>query len=284
MKASLHKPLLLIAFFLVLLTFTNVVSSSREPEAEAADTPSLSVGGEPGALTASAFAVFEVESGTILASANTSEVLPIASVTKLATAAALVEGVDLEEVAIVTYGDLLADGRAGKLEAGEPYTLRQLLFPLLLESSNDAAAVYERVTGGEVILDMNTLADEVGMTNTSFADASGLSDANVSTVGDLVLLAKHLMVNNPEVLDITRLKTHMGPHSGLVNNSPVIERGYLGGKHGYTYAAGRTLVAVFAEPFETGPVEIGYVILGSENLVDDTETLRAFVRDSVRFE
>ena len=184
----------------------------------------------------------------------------------------------------ITYSDLLADGRAGKLEIGERYTYRQLLFPLLLESSNDAAAVYERVTGDGVIADMNTLAKEVGMTATKFADASGLSDGNVSTVGDLLLLTRHLVREYPEVLDITRLKTHMGPYSGLVNNSPVIERGYQGGKHGYTYAAGRTLVAVFTEPFEAGSVEIGYVILGSDNLATDTETLRAFVRDSVRFE
>lgn len=284
MPVSLHKPLLLAAFFLVLFTFSNVVSSSREPAAEAAVTPTLSVEGEPGALTATAYAVFEVESGTILASANTSTVLPIASVTKLATAAAIIDSPDIEEETTITYSDLLADGRAGKLEIGERYTYRQLLFPLLLESSNDAAAVYERVTGDGVIADMNTLAEEVGMTATKFADASGLSDGNVSTVGDLLQLTRHLVREYPEVLDITRLKTHMGPYSGLVNNSPVIERGYRGGKHGYTYAAGRTLVAVFAEPFEAGPVEIGYVILGSDNLATDTETLRAFVRDSVRFE
>ena len=96
MPVSLHKPLLLVAFFLVLFTFSNVVSSSREPAAEAAVTPTLSVEGEPGALTATAYAVFEVESGTILASANTSTVLPIASVTKLATAAAIIDSPDIE--------------------------------------------------------------------------------------------------------------------------------------------------------------------------------------------
>jgi D-alanyl-D-alanine endopeptidase (penicillin-binding protein 7) len=284
MKATLHKPLFLIALLLVLLTFSNVVSSSREPEAATVATPTLSVSGEPGAVTASAYAVFVVESGTILASANTAEVLPIASVTKLATAAAIMQSPDIETETTITYTDLLAEGRAGKLEIGEKHTLRGLLFPLLLESSNDAAAVYERVTSNGVITDMNNFAKGAGMLQTNFTDASGLSDTNVSTVSDLVTFTRHLVSKYPAVLDITRLKAYVGPYTGLINNSPVIERGYQGGKHGYTYAAGRTLVAVFEEPLEGGSVSIGYVILGSDNLAADTETLRAFVRDSVRFE
>jgi D-alanyl-D-alanine carboxypeptidase len=166
MKPSLHKPLFLVALLLVLLTFSNVVSSSREPEVLVVAAPSLSVEGEVGAVTASAFAIFSLADGTILASANTSEVLPIASVTKLATAAVIIESPDIEEVVTITYSDLLADGRAGKLEIGERYTYRQLLFPLLLESSNDAAAVYERVTSERIIADMNTLASMVGMPET----------------------------------------------------------------------------------------------------------------------
>lgn len=283
MPAILHKPLLLVAFLLLLFTFSNIFSSNSGP-VSAAPAPILSVSGEPGVVSASAYAIFALSDGTILASNNTTAVLPIASVTKLATAASIVKNANLEETVTVTASDLLAEGRAGKLAAGEEYTLRELLFPLLLESSNDAAAVYERATDGAVIAQMNTLVEEAGMTDTHFADASGLSDRNVSTVGDLVTFIQYLTREYQSVLDITRLKTHVGPYSGLVNNSPVIDGGYLGGKHGYTVAADRTLVAVFEEQLGAGPVEVGYVILGSENLVADTEILRAFVRDSVRFE
>ena len=283
MPATLHKPLLLVAFLLVLFAFSNFFSSDRGP-VSAAPAPTLSVSGEPGVISASAYAIFALSDGTILASDNTTAVLPIASVTKLATAASIVKNANLEETVTVTTSDLLAEGRAGKLAVGEEYTMRELLFPLLLESSNDAAAVYERATDDAVITQMNQLVEEAGMTTTHFADASGLSDRNVSTVSDLVTFMQYLTKEHQSVLDITRLKTHVGPYSGLVNNSPVIDGGYLGGKHGYTVAADRTLAAVFEEQLGAGPVEVGYVILGSENLVADTEILRSFVRDSVRFE
>jgi len=283
MPAILHKPLLLVAFLLVLFAFSNFFSSDRGP-VSAAPAPTLSVSGSPRVISASAYAIFALSDGTILASNNTMAVLPIASVTKLATAASIVKNANLEETVTVTTSDLLAEGRAGKLAVGEEYTMRELLFPLLLESSNDAAAVYERATDDAVITQMNQLVEDAGMTATHFADASGLSDRNVSTVGDLVTFIQYLTKEHQSVLDITRLKTYVGPYSGLVNNSPVIDGGYLGGKHGYTVAADRTLVAVFEEQLGAGPVEVGYVILGSENLVADTEILRTFVRDSVRFE
>jgi len=283
MSVTLHKPLLLVVLLLALFAFSNVVSSSRSP-VSAATTPVLRIVGEPGEISADAYAVFVIKDGTVLASANTDSVLPIASVTKLATAAAVFDSTDLEEVVTVSSSDLLTEGRAGKLQAGEEYTYRELLFPLLLESSNDAAAVYERVTDSDVVVEMNQLAEAAGLTETYFADASGLSDKNVSTIGDLVDLVQYLVDKHPAVLDITRLKNYVGPYSGLINNSPVIAPGYLGGKHGYTTAANRTLVAVFEEEFSGDSLAVGYVVLGSENLVADMEILRTFVRDSVRFE
>src|SRR3989338_1247999 len=114
MPATLHKPLLLVAFLLVLFAFSNFFSSDRGP-VSAAPAPILSVSGEPDAVSASAYAIFALSDGTILASENTTAVLPIASVIKLATAARIVKNANLEETVSVPASDLLAEGRAGKL-------------------------------------------------------------------------------------------------------------------------------------------------------------------------
>jgi D-alanyl-D-alanine carboxypeptidase len=59
--------------------------------------------------------------------------------------------------------------------------------------------------------------------------------------------------------------------------------GYKGGKHGYTDAANQTLVAVFSEE-SLGGRELGYVLLGSDDVRLDTELLRTVIQNSVRFE
>ncbi len=232
-------------------------------------------------LSVSAYVVFDLETGQTLLENNIDEQLPIASITKLFSAAALIEDFDLEREGTILYQDLLADGRAGKLEDGDSYKYRELLFPLLLESSNDAAVFFERETEDLVVEKMNELAQKLQLKDTSFADASGLSDQNVSTAVDLMSFAQYLSKDNPYVLDISKLKQYVGPYTGWVNNSPVIDESYLGGKHGYTIAANRTILAIFEERFESSERSIGYVILGSENLASDMAKLRDFLSLSV---
>lgn len=284
MQAFFIKHGLLIFGLFVLLTYSSVVSSSREPVAAVVAAPVFSVQGDEPRVSASAFAVFDVTTGKVFASRAADQTLPIASITKLATAAALMDTADTEAVVTIREVDVAAEGRAGKLAIGEEYTVRELLFPLLLESSNDAAAALERVKAGELTTHMTEVADAAGMNDTVFADASGLSDRNVSTTEDLQRFLTYLASEYPHVLDITQLTSYVGEYSTLVNNSPVLDDAYVGGKHGFTEAAGRTLAALYTE--EVGGVEhtFGYVLLGSDDLRADTAALRAFVRDSVRFE
>jgi D-alanyl-D-alanine carboxypeptidase len=83
---------------------------------------------------------------------------------------------------------------------------------------------------------------------------------------------------------MTRLKQYIGEYTGWVNNSPVRDmEGYRGGKHGYTKAANRTLAAVFAES-SLGNRELGYIILGSNDIRSDTEALRTAVLHSVEIQ
>ena len=222
-------------------------------------------------MSAKAYEIFDIETGDVLLSYNADESLPIASVTKLFTAAAVMEASN-DEPLVITSKDVATKGRSGKLEVGQEYLNHELIFPLLIESSNDAATALARKIG------------EVSVGEHALADASGLSADNKATVTELSVEVRSLYTRLPHIFDVTTLKQYIGEHTGWVNNSPVYDLpGYKGGKHGYTVAAKQTLVAVFSEE-SLDDRELGYVLLGSDDIRADTEKLRAVVKDSVRLE
>ncbi len=229
-------------------------------------------------LPVSAYGIFDVETGQVLAAQKPNDVLPIASITKLLTASVVLRTLVAEGDYTVTESDLLGHGRAGRLSVGESYEARELLFPLLLESSNDAAVLYERVTKGDIVRQMNTYAADLGATSLQVVDASGLSDQNQASVRDLIKLTTELYAREPHLFDIMQLSQRSGPYVSWRNNSPVWDKSYRGGKHGYTEAANRTIVALFEEEFaEGGTKTVGYVVLGSSDLASDVATLREFI-------
>lgn len=235
-------------------------------------------------ISASAYAIFDTKTGEVLAGSDIDTPHPIASVTKLFTAVAILEKFNPESTTTITWKDVAGEGDSGKLHPREVYSYRELLFPLLLESSNDAADTLIHATKGELLPAMTALAIEYGATHTTLADASGLSGKNVSTVNDLIVFSRAAESKYPFIYDIGQLPQYIGKYTGWRNNNPVATADeYRGGKHGYTPAAGRTLVSVFDESFTSEHRHIGYVILGSDDLRKDTAVLRQFVADSVEF-
>jgi D-alanyl-D-alanine carboxypeptidase len=159
------------------------------------------------------------------------------------------------------------------------------LFPLLLESSNDAALALDHATKGGLVRALDTVAKKYGADHAHFSDASGLSASNTTTARDLMNFSRAVGEKYPFVYDISELPQYIGEYTGWLNNNPVFNTdSYRGGKHGYTPAAGRTLVAQFLEHFTAGDRTIGYIILGSDNLAIDVATLRSYVSESVHFE
>lgn len=229
-------------------------------------------------VTSKSWIVFDVELGDILHSHNADEVLPIASVTKLFTASQFYSNADLNANTTIVWGDVITDGRSGKLSYGEEYTNRELLFPLLLESSNDAATALHRVHS-TLLDDMNSYMTDLKLEHTSFSDTSGLSSKNVSTARELGVVSRNVYMTQPQIFDITRISAYYSEDNGWINNNPYVEdESYMGGKHGFTYDAGRTAVAFFDEQINGGTKRtIGYVLLGSEDLTTDMELLRDYM-------
>lgn len=248
--------------------------------------PSLTVGAiDQADISAKAYLVFDMETGTEITSFNSTEVLPIASVTKLFTAAVYRKTADMQGTTTIAWSDINTEGRAGKLQAFQAYNNHELLYPLLLESSNDAAVAMLR-SHETLLADMNDYASTSKAVYTVFADTSGLSERNVSNAYELFILARKVYLEQPHLFDIAQLKQYIGTYTGWMNNSPLVnEKGYKGGKHGFTYEANRTGVFVFEETLNNEQKRLfGYVVLGSDDLLADISVLRAQIQTNVRFE
>jgi D-alanyl-D-alanine carboxypeptidase len=272
------------ALVVLIASVTYQVAASPKSVTVSYEANRLVAKSDPLKLDVSAYAIFDVETGEIISAYNDETVLPIASVTKLITAAATTELLPEEKEATISYDDVAEDGRSGRLSVGERYTTHELLFPLLLESSNDAAATLERIAEGTLVEEMNELVAKAGAKGMVLSDTSGLSSRNVASARDLATVASYLYKTEPHIFDITRLSKRAGPYVGWTNNSPVLETNYRGGKHGYTEAAKRTLVALYEETYPAGKRTLGYVVLGSENLRSDMEKLRLYTQESVSLE
>lgn len=233
-------------------------------------------------ITARSFVVFDVQTGTEIISKEPKKVLPTASVAKLVAAALVYADSDIDATTSIQWSDVNTDGEAGKLHVGEVYSIRELTYPLLLESSNDASVVLLRVIP-VLIYSMNTYIQSLGLSETVFFDTSGLSASNVSTAGELAIIARDIFIQNPHIFDITRLNQFIGTHTGWRNNNPLVhEQGYRGGKHGFTYEADRTVVAFFDETLIDGSIRtVGYVLLSSGSLQADIPVLRSQIKQLI---
>ena len=134
------------------------------------------------------------------------------------------------------------------LKAGETYTLRELLYGMLLASGNDAAtAVACTVAGSEDAFAalMNEKAAELGLTGTSFENPHGLdSPDHHSTARDLAVLAAYAM-ENEEFAAIVSTRSKTIHDQTYVNHNKLLWQceGTIGVKTGYTRHAGRILVS-----------------------------------------
>lgn len=247
--------------------------------------PSLVVtAGEIPDVSAKSFLITDLESGTEIVSKKPTEKLPIASITKLFTAAAFRERTNLVGTTTVTWGDVLTEGRSGKLSAGEVYTYNELVQAMIIESSNDAASTIARSDSG-VLDEMNENSKKIGLLNTVFADTSGLSDKDISTAYELAKLTKAVWITQPHIFDVANMEQIIGTYTGWINNNPFIHmQGYKGGKHGFTNEAKYTAVAVFEEDLPDIKNDFLYIILGSNDLVSDIEQLRQYVDKHVIYE
>lgn len=145
------------------------------------------------ALQSSAVLVQDQATGAILFEKNSGSVLPIASITKLMTAmVALDAKPDLSEPLAIGEEDVdVLKGTRSRLKVGTQLAREEMLRLALMSSENRAASALSRhYPGGReaFVAAMNQKAQALGLADTRFQDATGLTAANVSSPRDLAKL------------------------------------------------------------------------------------------------
>ncbi|HEX6548766.1 MAG TPA: D-alanyl-D-alanine carboxypeptidase family protein [Candidatus Dormibacteraeota bacterium] len=132
-----------------------------------------------------------------------------ASLTKMMTAMVAVEHASLEQAVVVPDAAAAMEPDVMGLSAGEVLTVRELLYGLFLDSGNDAAeTLAQALMPRQQFLDlMNSKAAAWGLSGTHFGNPSGLDDPDLrSTPYDLGVIAGHLELDHPELLEIAGTK------------------------------------------------------------------------------
>ncbi|HNV96972.1 MAG TPA: serine hydrolase [bacterium] len=223
-------------------------------------------------VSAKSILVRDLNTDKILFSKNKDEVRQIASITKLMSAIVIKDlNVDYEKIIEITKEDSVGDFSKTKLLPGDKLKFKDLLSNSLIVSSNSGvlcAIKNANISEEEFVKKMNQKAKEMGLKNTSFEDATGLSNKNISTAEEILKITKLAFSYEDIKLETSQKKYSFQLDSGKVievSNTNELIGSYLNikaGKTGYTEEAGYCLVSE-VEYDNKGPILV--VVLGSNS-------------------
>lgn len=223
-------------------------------------------------VSAKSILVRDLNTDKILFSKNKDEVRQIASITKLMSAIVIRDlNIDNEKIIEITKEDSIGDFSKTKLLPGDKLKFKDLLSDSLIVSSNSGVLCAIKNAGishEDFVKKMNQKAKEIGLKNTSFEDATGLSNNNLSTADEILKITK-LAFSYPDIKSETAQKKYSFQVSSgrlvEVSNTNELIGSYLNieaGKTGYTEGAGYCLVSE-VEYDGRGPILV--VVLGSNS-------------------
>lgn len=165
-------------------------------------------------LEAASAVLMEKETGTILYQQKPDEKLEPASVTKIMTLLLIFEALDggklkKEDIVTVSANAAGMGGSQVYLKEGEQMTVGELVKCITVVSGNDAAvAMAEHLAGteGAFVNLMNQKAAQLGMTDTSFVNCTGLpAQGHLTTARDIALMSRELILNHPGIREYTTI-------------------------------------------------------------------------------
>lgn len=258
--------------------------------------------------------LMEDNSGLVLYEKNSSEKLYPASTTKIVTALLVLDKCDLSEMVTISHyavSSVPETYSVASLRAGESFTVRSLLYTLMIGSANDSAfALAEYVVNGgnnyliddseeaKIAFDnsiskfssmMNTLAKDIGCKSTNFVNPNGIHNENhYSTAYDLSLIGKYASKNSI-LMDIAKIESFSLPATEiyqeenrscrstnhlLYKDSPSYYEYATGLKTGYTDPAKFCIVATAKKD----DISLVAVVLGADNLTDPITSREAICK------
>ena len=205
-------------------------------------------------IAATSYILIDADTNQVLVRQNEDQRLPPASLTKMMTSyiaerELMSERLNLQDTARISVKAWKMGGSKMFVQEGKEVSIEDLLRGIIVQSGNDASvAMAEHIAGSEdSFVDlMNQTAQQIGLTNTQFRNATGWPDSgHYSSAEDLALLARRIIQDSPEFYSIYAEKsfTYNGitqsNRNSLLWRNPEVD----GLKTGHTEEAGYCLVA-----------------------------------------
>ena len=199
--------------------------------------------------------VMDARTGETIYETNANTRLHPASLTKMMTLYIAFEAIERGEISLdsmITVSKYAANQPPSRLglKPGQRIALRHLIRAAAIKSANDAAsAIGEGIAGSpeKFAQRMNRTAKAIGMTNSTFANANGLTaKGHLSTAKDMSILGRRLFYDFPQYYNIfSRRETDAGVTDVVSTNRKFLDayKGADGIKTGFTNAAGFNLTA-----------------------------------------
>ena len=227
------------AFLVIFMLSSTALARSALSE------PHLARDFPPPPILARAGLAMNADNGVVLAAKNPHLRLPMASTTKIMTAVVALQSGQLSDRIRVPSSafDFESDATVMGLHTGQTVTLRDLLYGLMLPSGADAANVIAIHYGGSeqgFVAMMNRKAQQLGMHDTHYANAHGLTAPDHYTSAyDMALLARYASTI-PDLMKVASTRTYHWDGHILTNLNRVLfwYPGADGLKPGFTDDAG----------------------------------------------
>ncbi len=205
-------------------------------------------------LNVKSYVLMDYDSGMILASNNHDLTLPPASITKIMTAyLAFTEiqakNVSLDEEVLISKKAWKTGGSKMFIEVGKKVKFKNILQGVITVSGNDASvALAEHISGDEKTFStyMNQMANNIGLSNTNYSNATGLpNDSLYTTAEDVALLSRSLIMNFPNLYKLYSKKAFTFNEIKQYSRNKLlfVNDNVDGIKTGFTKAAGYCLAS-----------------------------------------
>ena len=245
---------------------------------------------KPPNASVKSYVLMDYDSGMIIASKNPDLILPPASITKIMTS--YIAFTELQNNALSLNERVLISKKAWKtggskmfIEVGKKVKVSDLLHGIITSSGNDASvALAEHISGDEETFSvyMNQIAENLGLTNTQYANATGLPDDNLyTTAKDMATLSKSLIKNFPKEYRYYANKSYIYNEIKQYSRNKLLylDNSVDGIKTGYTKKAGYCLVS----SANRGKRRLISVVMGAKNPEQRTNISRALLEYGFRF-
>ncbi|MET7869404.1 D-alanyl-D-alanine carboxypeptidase family protein [Streptomyces cyaneofuscatus] len=255
-RVKIWTPLLLL--LLIVFAIVQVMRPLPEPVLELTAKPTYTFEGGETKLSwpGQGQSAVMVDGVGSLGSEGAQKPAPIASVAKVMTAYVILQEHSLkgdEEGETITVDQKAEDESkrpdesTAPLTKGQQLTQRQMLQLLMIPSGNNAARLLARWDAGsedKFIDKMNDAAKDLGMTNSTYTDPSGLEKTTVSTANDQLKLAQAVMKNDVfrKIVDMPEVEIKGIDGKIYNNNNLLLQPGVSGIKTGSSTPAGGNLL------------------------------------------